>query len=368
MKVRKIGVRRRGISLVEVMVIVSILGLLLALLLPAIQAAREVGRRTTCLNNLREHGSALLQFEEKNGRFPTAGQGTDATQNPPATAFELRSAFAQMLPFLEEAYLTADMNFDFAYNDAACPANQTAAKTVLPTFLCPTNPFRLADPNGYGLTDYMPTVYTDIDPDNGVREPATRMDGAFRLGGTPTAKIIDGLSRTIALVEDTGRSFESYSPFTISQFADPVFSGGAAMVWNGKSQVTYAQWCASRGITSGGLTAGETAPPSGRRVMNRWAEPASSGGISGQANSTPGNLIDPINGNDQPMGGPPSCPWSQTNCGPNEEIWSWHLRGSNVLMCDGGARFITRKIDPRLLRKLVTADEQTPYNDSDVRE
>jgi len=359
---------RRGISLVEFMVVISILGLLVALLLPALQAARETTRRTSCLNNLREQGSALLQFEAANGRLPSAGQGTDPTLSPPASAFEMRSAFAQMLPYLEEAYLTAEMNFDYAYNDAAWPNNQTAAKTIVPTYLCPSNAFRTPDPNGYGLTDYMPAIYSDIDLDNGVYEPLSRMEGAFRLGGMPAGKIIDGLSRTIALAEDAGRSFEAYFPNTISQSADPIFSGGSALVWNGKTQVTYAQWCAARGITSGGLAPGDGAPASGRRVMNRWAEPASSGGISGQPNSTPGNLINPINGNDAPVGGPPGCPWNQTNCGPNEEVWSWHLRGANVGMCDGSARFIYSKIDPRVLRRLVTADEQAPFSDNDVHE
>ena len=129
----KTDARRRGVSLVEFMVVISILGLLVALLLPALQAARETTRRTSCLNNLREQGSALLQFEAANGRLPSAGQGTDATLSPPASAFEMRSAFAQMLPYLEEAYLTAEMNFDYAYNDGAWPNNQTAAKTAVPT-------------------------------------------------------------------------------------------------------------------------------------------------------------------------------------------------------------------------------------------
>lgn len=357
---------RAGVSLVELMVIVSIVGLLLALLLPAVQAARESGRRTSCLNNIREQGSAMLQFEETNARLPTGGEGTDLTQSPPATAFDLQSTFTQMLPYLEEGASKAEMDSRFSYNDGAWPKNQVAAKTVVPIFLCPSNALRQEDPNGYGVTDYMPTVYTDIDPTTGVRNTSTRMDGALRLGGTPTAKIIDGMSRTIALAEDGGRSFETLFPNTTSEYVDPVFSGGAAMVWNGTKQVTYSQWCASRNIVSGGLPAGESATPSTHRVMNRWAEPASASGVSGQANSTPAALIEPISGNASPAGGPPNCLWSQANCGPNEEIWSWHIRGSNVLMCDGSARFIGNRIHPVVLRKLVTADEQAPYNDNDV--
>ncbi|HUY88362.1 MAG TPA: DUF1559 domain-containing protein [Pirellulales bacterium] len=368
MNARRIRQARTGMSLVEFMVVISVLGLILSLLLPAIQSARETGRRTRCLNNLRSQGQAILQFEQMHSRLPSAGEGTDITQNPPATALEMQSLYTKLLDYLEEDYTVEPMNFDLAYNDDAWPQNQTAAKTSIVPYLCPSNAIRIADPDRYGLTDYMPVVYTDIDPVTGIRNPATRMDGGFRLGGTPVAKVLDGMSRTVAIFEDAGRAFETIFPNTVSQYADPVFSGGSAPVWNGTSQVTYAQWCASKGMTSGGLPAGDTPTPSGRRVMNRWAEPACAGGISGQPNSTQGNWIDPINGNSLPTGGPPNCPWSQTNCGPNEEPWSWHQKGSNVLMFDGAARFIGSRIDPRVLRKLVTADEQEPYGDNLVPE
>ena len=362
------GNARKGLSLVEFMVVISVLGLVVSLLLPAIQSARETGRRTRCLNNMRSQGQAILQYEQMQSRLHSAGEGTDVTQSPPATALEMHSLYTRLLTYLEEEYTAEPMNLDFAYNDAAWPKNQEAAKTIIVPYLCPSNAIRIADPDGYGLTDYMPAVYTDIDPVTGVWNPATRMEGGFRLGGVPVAKVIDGMSRTIALVEDAGRAFETMFPNMVSQYADPVFSSGGAPVWNGSSQVTYSQWCASKGIVSGGLPSGETRPPSGRRVMSRWAEPACAGGISGQPNSAPGNLIDPINGNSLPAGGPPNCLWSQTNCGPNEETWSWHPKGSNVLMFDGAARFIGCRIDPRVLRKLVTADEQSPYGDNDVPE
>ena len=368
MNARRAGKARKGLSLVEFMVVISVLGLIFSLLLPAIQAARETGRRTRCLNNLRSQGSAMLQFEQMQSRLPSAGQGTDVKQNPPATALEMHSLYTRLLTYLEEDYLVEPMNLDLAYNDAAWPQNQTAAKTAVPVYLCPSNAIRLEDPNGYGLTDYLPVAYTDIDPVMGIRNQATRMDGGFRLGGLQVAKVLDGMSRTIAIMEDSGRAFETLPPNTVSQYADPVFSGGAALVWNGTSQVSYAQWCASKGLTSGGLPPGETPTPSGRRVMNRWAEPACAGGVSGQPNSAPGALADPINGNSQPAGGPPNCPWSQTNCGPNEEPWSWHPKGTNALMFDGAVRFIGCRIDPRVLRKLITADEQSPYGDNDVPE
>lgn len=358
--------RRMGLSIIELLVVVSIVGLLLALVLPAVQAARESSRRTHCANNLRQVGAAMLHFEQAKGRLPSGGEGTDYSVTPPATVFELQSTFTHVVAYLEESYLSAQIHPAFAYNDAAWPDNQLAAKTVVPNFLCPSGATRLGDPDGFGTTDYMPTVYTDIDPQSGTRNPLSRANGALQLGGTPVAKIVDGMSLTIAIAEDAGRNWEGYSPNTVSPAPDPIFSGGLAPVWNGSSQVTYAQWCLVHKFVSGGLFSGDTPTPSGHRAMNRWAEPASAGGVSGQANSTATNLVPPINGNAAPLGGTPNCPWSQLNCGPSEEIWSWHPSGANVLMCDGSVIFIRERIDPRVLRRLVTAEERMPYDDGDV--
>ncbi len=358
---------RRGFTIIELLVIVSVIGLLFALLLPALQAARESARKSTCQSNLRQQGQAMLHFAEAKGFLPSGGEGTDFTQNPPATVFEVPSTFALIMPYLnDESYITQPVNPAYAYNDVACPANQASARTWIPSLLCPSNVTRMPDPNGYGQTDYMPTVYTDIDPQTGMRNPLARKAGALRLGGTQTAKISDGLSRTIAVAEDAGRNYETTFPNTQSAYPDPVFSGGAAPVWNGTAQVTYNQWLTPHNLTFGGLGAGDAATPSGHRVLNRWAEPASAGGISGQANYAPATKVYAINGNRTPWGGPPNCVWSQTNCGPNEEIWSWHTGGANVLYCDGSVRTIGQEINPVVLRMLVTADEQEIYDDMKV--
>lgn len=367
MQIHMRRVRRAGLSLIELLVVISVVGLLVALVLPAMQQARESARRTNCMNNLRQIGSAMAQFEQSKARLPSGGAGTAYAQpGVPLTVFELQSTFTQLLPYLEEAALKADMNCDYAYNDAAWPDNQVAAKAVLPSFLCSSNAGRLPDPAGYGGTDYMPVVYTDIDPITGIRNPLSRRDGALVLGGAPAAKIIDGLSLTIALAEDAGRNWEGHLPNMKSPYADPVSGGASGLVWNGISQIPYAQWCASRSLVSGGLPAGDAPMPSGGRAMNRWAEPACAGGVSGQANAGQASVPSVINGNRLPAGGPTSCPWNTTNCGPNEEIWSWHPHGANVVMCDGSARFIGERIDARVLRKMVTAAEQSPYCDSDV--
>jgi Tfp pilus assembly protein PilE len=355
---------RHGLSVIELLTVVSIIGLLISLVLPALQKARESARRTQCSSNVRQVGHAMLQFEQLKGRLPTGGKGIDLSVNPPATVFDVQSTYMQLVTYFEESYMGSAVKHEFAYNDAAWPANQVAARAQITSLNCPSSAFRLADPDGYGQTDYMPVVYTDIDPNTGTRNPAAIKVGAMALGGLPMSKVTDGSGRTIAMLEDCGRNWEAFYPNMKSGYDDPIFSGGSAHVWDGSKQVKYTDWLKAHQLTSQGLPAGDHPTPSGNRALNHWAEPACGGGISGQANSTPGKILDVINGNDIPAGGPPNCPWSTTNCGPNEEGWSWHPLGAHALMCDGSARFIGKTINPVVLRKMVTPDEQLPYDDA----
>jgi len=82
--------------------VIAIIGVLVALLLPAVQMAREAARRMACQNNLHQQGLALHNHENTYGRFPSGGEGTDFSQTPPATMFDLHSTFTRLLPYLEQ--------------------------------------------------------------------------------------------------------------------------------------------------------------------------------------------------------------------------------------------------------------------------
>ena len=147
--------RSAAFTLVELLVVIAIIGVLVALLLPAIQAAREAARRSSCLNNSRQMGIAILNHESGKKLLPSGGEGTiwdDPATPQGKTGFGLHSTFTQILPYLEQTAVASQIDMKFAYNDPAKPQNQAAAKAQIAIFLCPTNPIRQPDPFGYGGT------------------------------------------------------------------------------------------------------------------------------------------------------------------------------------------------------------------------
>jgi prepilin-type N-terminal cleavage/methylation domain-containing protein/prepilin-type processing-associated H-X9-DG protein len=256
-----------------------------------------------------------------------------------AAPFTTQSVFTRILPYLEKDDVANGYNFSAPYNDPNSPGNQTVAQNAVATFLCPSNTLRPSsglDSSGYGYTDYGPTVYTDIDPVTGVRNKNARMNGALR--GTPgglgstLADIPDGLSNTIAIAEDVGRT-----DIMPGAYLDPV-TGNARAFW-------------------------------------RWAEPDSGFGVSGDPVATPdsfGTVATTYAGlnngkarvinNNKKFGGS-SCVWATTtNCGPNDEVFSFHGNGANVLFMDGHVTFLSEDIDALVMRRLVTAGERITPN------
>ena len=177
-------------SLVELLVVIAVLGILLSMVLPAVQSARESARLTACKNNLRQIGIALHNFHDSHGELPMGCLEWRAS-NRQANRRQLAwSAF--LLPQLEQRNLFRSLDFEQPFD---APANATGAATRLSVYECPTVPLRDLE---RGRIDYGGLFGERIVS----REPD---DGLFLYDQIVRFKdVIDGLSNTMAIAEDVG--------------------------------------------------------------------------------------------------------------------------------------------------------------------
>jgi prepilin-type N-terminal cleavage/methylation domain-containing protein/prepilin-type processing-associated H-X9-DG protein len=348
---------RSAFTLIELLVVIAIIAILIGLLLPAVQKVRAAAARTTCSNNLKQLGLGLHNYESTFGYFPTSGEG-NTTASPPATAFDVNSTYTQLLPYIEQdpAYRVFDTSrpYDHPNNVAA-----NAGKANIKILLCPSHPYRQEDPQGYGQVDYMPVAYTDIDPNTGQRCTLSgtcaqyRTDGFLTLhyevlgsgsasppdvndvvigntavvvkrAGRTATGATDGTSNTIAIIEDVGKNHQSSFPNMLANYNAYGNSGSPS--------------------------------PTGLRNNYRWAEPDVANGVSGPHKSS-GDKTAKINNYPSPIGGPPNtCSWSQNNCGPNDEPFSFHTGGAMAVFGDGHVQFLRDSLSAQVLRALCTAN------------
>jgi prepilin-type N-terminal cleavage/methylation domain-containing protein len=180
---------RAGFTLVELLVVIAIIGVLVALLLPAVQSAREASRRIKCANHLKQIGLALQNYENT---FKILPMGTMNVSNPIFGISNNSSPQPMLLPYLEQGNAITLFDFNNDINQSA--SNLQARQQRVPVFLCPSQPpsplfVPSQCPTGCGQTNYMQSL--------GNNANYATADGPFgRRYGARFAEITDGLSNT----------------------------------------------------------------------------------------------------------------------------------------------------------------------------
>jgi prepilin-type N-terminal cleavage/methylation domain-containing protein len=347
--------RKNGFTLVELLVVFSIIGVLVSLLLPAVQAARESARRMQCSNNLKQLGLASLNFESGYKAFPRAGEHIVTFEGDQYKTQDYYNSLALMLPFLEQNNTYNSIDFDYRYNEGPniiSKENGVAAGAIVPTFLCPTNGLRPepTDNESYACSDYAALPYVGIN--NAAAEVTGMVPGRYNAVLTAKqypARFYQRYSATDDTVSPT-KTVQLRPSDWLKANNFNMTEGGAKVggCTDGLSNSVMIFEDVGRNETmdgTGGYPNNYLDPVDGRgRRHWRWAEPDNSSGASRV-----------INNNSAPFGGPVTCPWTAHDCGPNNEMFSFHVGGAQCVMGDGSVQFLSENIDLRTFYSICTS-------------
>jgi prepilin-type N-terminal cleavage/methylation domain-containing protein/prepilin-type processing-associated H-X9-DG protein len=211
--------RTRAFTLIELLVVIAIIAVLIALLLPAVQAAREAARRAQCVNNLKQIGLALHNYNSSNNVFPMSR----VYQSGSSPLNQLFSPHAALLPYLEQTTIFSSINFNLAsYTEQsetvmyAVPAQATATATTIQTFLCPSDPHSWTIPTGWAANNYRANEGNGLVYGYGPSDPKSvnvnmpPPNGVFFIGVCyGIQSITDGTSNTAAFSEHLTGDFNN---------------------------------------------------------------------------------------------------------------------------------------------------------------
>jgi len=332
---------RRGFTLIELLVVIAIIGVLIALLLPAVQAAREAARRAQCTNNLKQLGLALHNYESSNGSFPPGMFGQALSDVGACKSVNSHTVFSMLLPFMESGTIANSINFSLpAYgvtvssSGASGPWSAwqaTAFCLKVNTMLCPSDqwtrqdfreiPTVLANP---GTNAYSPSSYAAV--------AGTVECLWYGYWGTTTMRYCEA-------IEPNGMFGKNYT----YRIADNLDGTSSTLYMGETSRYTNEPVSTLNFWNRGGFAYGDDIGGVRMQII-AYTVPSINARPTGV---TPGYISDPFN-------------WWNLNVYPQSKnegsfgFRSFHPGGANFLAGDGTVKFVKQTLNPYVFQALGT--------------
>ena len=315
------GSRRKAFTLVELLVVIAIIGVLVALLLPAVQAAREAARRMSCGNNMRQLGLGVHNFHDTYNYMPPGSvsgtsQAAVSVRNKLNLGANTNHGWGQfLLPFVEQKPLADQYQWGFSWN---APENTIVRETHLNVFMCPS----VATGKRFDQFAGVKSAISDYTVMNGLGYSNANLRANIDDYGLPFdtltneitfgamrnnelnrfAEITDGLSNTTFITESAGRP----ATYQYVRFVSNTGAGGPGWTDSGNSGVLD------------GYQLNVPHPPTAAQMSAAFGGPCA------------------------------------MNCINRGEISSFHPAGSMIVLGDGSTRFLAKTIAIRTVARLIT--------------
>lgn len=290
---------RAGFTLVELLVVIAIIGILIALLLPAIQAAREAARRMNCTNNMKQLGLGVVQYENTFRSYPPVY--VDMKTPSVTTNYPLHNVLAYLLPYIGQKPLYDQYNFQIEWYRGA---NAAVAKSPVPTFRCPSSAGPATDSRGYAVSDY-----------------------------SVCRKILKGYDAWDILVDCGALTSSSPAP-----------EGILRRITTAANDTTLSVRDVTDGTSCTYLFTEDAGRPK-HYANDRPADPSKTVSGSPWADRASSYVI-----HDECYGG------QMMNCHNSSEMFSFHPSGCVFPFADGSVRFVENEVEPAIFLALLTPD------------